>query len=60
MTVSELIEAMPLTPRPETWYLGTMLMVLALLLGAALWGFRTAQAGRPLFRDPILEPAAHS
>ena len=58
LTVSELIDAMPLTLHPEPWYVGAMLLTLAVLGAAALWGFWTAQAGRPMFRDTILEPAS--
>jgi predicted Ser/Thr protein kinase len=57
-TVATLIEQMPLTLHPEGWYLGAMIMGLVAVATPALWGFWTSQAGRPLFRDTILEPAA--
>jgi hypothetical protein len=33
------------------------LLALTFVAAPALWGFWTSQAGRPLFRDEILEPA---
>jgi serine/threonine-protein kinase len=57
-TVSSWIELMPLTIHPEGWYLGVMLLALVVIAAPALYGFWTAQGGRPLFRDTILEPAA--
>lgn len=56
--VSSLIDQMPLTPHPAGWYLGAMLLALAFIAAPALYGFWTSQAGRPIFRDEILEPAA--
>jgi hypothetical protein len=56
-TVSALIDELPLTLHPSGWYLGTMLFSLVCIAAPALWGFWTSQAGRPLFRDEILEPA---
>jgi serine/threonine-protein kinase len=51
-----LTDVMPLTPHPAAWYLGTTLLSLAFILAPALWGFRSSLAGRPLFRDELLEP----
>ncbi len=56
--VSGLLEWLPLIPNPPGWYLGTTLLSLAAIAAPALWGFWTSQAGRPLFRDELLEPAA--
>jgi serine/threonine-protein kinase len=56
-TVAGLIEQLPLTLQPSGWYLGTVLLSLAFIAAPALWGFWTSQAGRPLFKDEILEPA---
>jgi serine/threonine-protein kinase len=56
--MARLMEEMPLTMRPAGWYLGATLLALAFIVAPALWGFWTSQAGRPLFRDEILEPAA--
>jgi len=57
-SVGSLIGQMPLTMHPSGWYLGTMLLALGFIAAPALWGFWTSQAGRPLFRDEVLEPAA--
>jgi hypothetical protein len=59
LSVDSLIEAMPLTPHPESWYLGPMLLVLAAIVAPALWGFWASRAGRPLLQDEIPEPARH-
>jgi len=59
-TVSSWIDLMPLTGRPEGWYLGAMLLGLVVIVGPAVWGFWTAQGGRPLFRGTILEPPARA
>jgi hypothetical protein len=60
MSVSSLLADIPLTPHPEGWYLGGMLLALAFIVAPALYGFWTSQAGRPLFRDEILEPAVRT
>jgi eukaryotic-like serine/threonine-protein kinase len=56
--VMRLIDQVPLTPDPASWYLGATLLSLAFIVAPALYGFWTSQAGRPLIRDEILEPAA--
>jgi serine/threonine-protein kinase len=56
--VYRLLDRLPLTLRPDSWYLGAVLLVLAFVAAPALWGFWTSRAGRPLFRDEILEPAS--
>jgi serine/threonine-protein kinase len=55
-TVSALVNIMPLTLHPAPWYLGSTLLSLALILAPALYGFWISRAGRPLFRDEVLEP----
>jgi serine/threonine-protein kinase len=55
--VYRLLDQLPLTPHPAGWYQGSMLLALAFIVAPALYGFWTCQAGRPLFRDEILEPA---
>ena len=55
-TLSSLIDELPLTLHPSGWYLGAVLFSLACIVAPALWGFWTSQAGRPLFRDDVLEP----
>jgi serine/threonine-protein kinase len=56
--IGALLGEMPLTPHPAGWYLGGMLLAIAFIVAPAFYGFWTSQAGRPLFRDEILEPAA--
>jgi hypothetical protein len=56
--VFRLLERVPLTLDPAGWYLGAVLLALTFIAAPALWGFWTARAGRPLFRDEILEPPA--
>jgi len=58
LTIQSLLLGMPLTPQPAGWYLGGMLLALGFIVAPALYGFWTAQAGRPLFRDELLEPVA--
>ncbi len=55
-SISALMDQMPLTTDPSGWYLGAMLLALGFIAAPALWGFWTSQAGRPLFRDEVLEP----
>jgi hypothetical protein len=59
-SVTRLLDGLPLTLNPAGWYLGAVLLALAFVAAPALWGFWTSRAGRPLFRDEILEPAARS
>jgi hypothetical protein len=56
--VSGLIGQLPLIPHPAGWYLGTMILSLTIIVAPAFYGFWTSQAGRPLFRDEVLETAA--
>ena len=56
--VYRLLERLPLMFHPDGWYLGSVLLALAFIAAPALWGFWTSRAGRPLFRDEILGPAA--
>jgi hypothetical protein len=44
-----LLTSIPITLRASDWYAGRSLFVLLLFLGFALYGFRTALAGRPVF-----------
>ena len=52
-TVSSLIGALPVTLSPPGWYVGAMVLSLAAIAAPAIWGFWTAQGGRPLFRDEL-------
>jgi hypothetical protein len=56
--VLRLLEQAPLTLDSASWYLGTTLLALGFVAAPALWGFWTSRAGRPLFRDEVLEPDA--
>jgi eukaryotic-like serine/threonine-protein kinase len=58
--VGSLLDQMPVTPHPAGWYLEATLFGLGACAAVALFGFWTSQAGRPLFRDEILEPAPQS
>jgi hypothetical protein len=53
-TVGELLRYMPLAVDLTSWYGYTTWLALLTTAGVALWGFRVALAGRPLFRDEIL------
>jgi serine/threonine-protein kinase len=55
-SISGLLD-LPLTPSPAGWYAGAVLLALAAVVVPAVYGFWRSQAGRPLFRDEILEPA---
>ena len=57
-TVTDLLVILPLTFNPTTWYGYVTLLTLFVSVGVALWGFWVALAGRPLFRDQILEAEA--
>jgi hypothetical protein len=54
-TISDLLQNLPLTFDLTAWYADVTLLTLALVLGLAVWGFWISLAGRPLFRDQILE-----
>jgi len=47
--------AFPLTINLSAWYAGYGIVPLIVVLGSAIWAFRTALAGRPLFREGFLE-----
>jgi serine/threonine-protein kinase len=57
-TVCDLLILLPLTFDLTAWYGHVTLLVLFVTVGIAVWGFWTALAGRPLFRDEILEANA--
>ena len=44
--VNALLEELPLTPRPAEWFLGPMLLSLAVIVAPALYGFWTSHAAR--------------
>jgi serine/threonine-protein kinase len=53
VSVSTLLEELPITPYPAGWYAGATLLSLAAIAGPALYGFWISRAGRPLLRDAI-------
>ena len=57
-TVCDLLLFLPLTFDLTAWYRHVTLLTLFVTVGVAVWGFWTALAGRPLFRDEILEAEA--
>jgi serine/threonine-protein kinase len=57
-SISDLLTLLPTTFDFSAWYAGASLPALILILGMTGWAFRTSLAGRPLFRDTILEAEA--
>jgi serine/threonine-protein kinase len=57
-TVCDLLLLLPLTFNLTAWYGYVTLLTLFVVVGVAAWGFWAALAGRPLFRDEILEAEA--
>jgi len=45
----------PLTTHSSAWYAGTSLFLLLVLAGVAVYGFRIALAGRPMFSGAVLD-----
>jgi len=54
-SIKDLVTHLPLTFDLSSWYAPAGLPGLLLVLLVVFWGFRTSVAGRPLFRDEILE-----
>jgi hypothetical protein len=54
-SIKDLVVHLPLTFDLSSWYAPAGLPALLVVLLVAYWGFRTSVAGRPLFRDEILE-----
>ncbi len=57
-SVCDLLLFLPLTFDLTAWYGYVTLLTLFVTVGVAVWGFWTALAGRPLFRDEILQAEA--
>ncbi len=55
MFVAAALDDLPITLDFSAWYAGRWLIVLLLLTGLAIYGFRTALAGRPLFGRALVE-----
>jgi len=45
----------PLTTHSSAWYAGTSLFLLLVLAAIAVYGFRIALAGRPMFSGAVLD-----
>jgi hypothetical protein len=50
-----LFNAIPFTTHTSAWYFGYAVFMMAALLALAVWGFRTATAGRRLWKTNLLE-----
>jgi hypothetical protein len=51
VAVWHILKGLPITPDVSSWMFGGTLVALAIVLGLAIYGLRTALAGRPVFRD---------
>jgi len=58
MSMAHQFTNLPVTFNLSAWYAGAGLPSLLLTLAVAVWAFRICVAGRPLFRDEILEAEA--
>jgi hypothetical protein len=54
--VSFLLGEIPLTTDISTWYAGTTVFAVVIVLALTAYAFQTAVAGRPLFKAGFLEP----
>jgi predicted Ser/Thr protein kinase len=52
---NNVFNAIPFTSHTSAWYFGYSIFMLAAILGLAVWGFRTATAGRRLWRANLLD-----
>ena len=55
LCLTRLLRLMPLTFDLTAWYGYVTVLTLFVTVGVGVWGFWAALAGRPLFRDEILE-----
>ena len=51
--VSVLTSIVPLTSRPDAWYFGSTLFILAVTVGLAGWAFKTSLGNRALWKDEL-------
>ncbi|HXU10676.1 MAG TPA: hypothetical protein VN898_01815, partial [Candidatus Binatia bacterium] len=58
ISIIDLLTQVPLTFDLSSWRAGAGVPTLILVLGMTAWAFRVAVAGRPLFRDALLEAEA--
>ena len=52
--IAETTSNWPLTADPSAWYADKSLVVIALILGLAVWSFRHALGGRKVLQDDFL------
>ena len=52
---ASILERFPITLDFSTWYVGVTLTAILTAVAVAAYGFHTALAGRPLFKDALLE-----
>jgi serine/threonine-protein kinase len=52
---NNVFNAIPFTTHTSAWYFGYSIFMLAAILALAVWGFRTATAGRRLWRAGLLD-----
>jgi serine/threonine-protein kinase len=52
---NNLFSAIPFTAHTSAWYFGDSIFMLAAILALAVWGFRTATAGRRLWKANLLD-----
>jgi len=55
LATSSLLDGIPLALDPGAWAFSATVALVGVLLGAAVYGFRTALAGRPLFDSKLLD-----
>jgi hypothetical protein len=55
LATSRLLEVVPLSVDPGTWAFSATVTLIGLFLASAVYGFRTALAGRPLFDVRLLD-----
>ena len=55
VVVSNLLIGFPLTTDMSAWYAGPAIFAVALIAAAAVYAFRGAIAGRPFFREELLD-----
>jgi hypothetical protein len=53
--VTDVIFDAPLTLNLSAWYASAMYLPIAIVLGLALWSFRTTLSGRHLLRDNLFD-----
>jgi hypothetical protein len=51
--VFDILDGLPFTLNPSSWYFGTGLTILAGFLALTAWAFYTSMAGRRLWSDDL-------